>query len=642
MSKSTVVRLCMASCMVLLSLISFSQDWQMLRDSARFAKRIRQYDKAVDFYTKSENAIPADSINTLTHALLCDSIGALYLSLNDFKNTEHYYYKALPVYKKLFGEESVKYAGKLQLIAYCELQLMNIDRSDSLYAIVLPLFEKLFTKDNLNYAAACYNYAFVLHYQNNYKKCEALNLEALRIYEKLKSENAIEVSQVCNRLGMLFIDIGEYELAEKNYLRALNIHSNLRGKDYLYTGYCNNLAMVYCNVGDYKKAEPLYLESIEIIEKMMGKESEDYVMVSRHLGSLYHSYGDYPRAEKYYKEALDITEKMAGKELGYALCLRLLAENRISAGELKEAEKNLLEAKSIIKQSGDGDNFSYAQVLHTLGNLYLNNDDNKNAEIINKEANVLIAKLYGENHPNFAISCKNLGILYMDMAQYDKALEYLIKSRDLLAKKTGIYNEEYTNALWMIYNTYHLMGSLELARQTLDDVVAVNKVIVDHFFQFTNETEKNTFIKNIVGGLDSYFSFYVQNFPLQTGKIYNAALMNRNMILNSIQEIKKLGSKFIDGSGKKAYTDWVKSNERLSNLYTNFSEDKIDEIREVEEIQKMAEKKLASLSAEFKFHKQQKQQNWTDIQAALKPGQAAIEFLDYNVTVGPTQVFILL
>ena len=93
-----------------------------------------------------------------------------------------------------------------------------------------------------------------------------------------------------------------------------------------------------------------------------------------------------------------------------------------------------------------------AELLEIIANFYEHNNQYDNALKFYKKTLNIDLKLYGENHPNIAISYNDIGLIYKDIAQYNKALFYLNKALEIFLKNINTASD-----IAMSYNNIGLV-----------------------------------------------------------------------------------------------------------------------------------------------------------------------------------------
>lgn len=564
----------------------YCQIWKQYVDSAFFFKGQKNSEQTIKYYIMAKEILSRDSSLTDTYIQFCKDVGDIYYSLSHYKDAEPFYIEARSVYQKIYGKTG----------AY-------LSKTDSLGVLYILT--------------------------GNYERAEIFLTESKEIKLRLFSKRSAQYAVSCNILGNLYTEIGRYDQAEILLIEAKKIRESLFTKHSIaYAQSCNNLAAFYWSKGDYEKAEPLALEARQIRADLLTTAHSDYAICCINLGNIYRDMGQYEKSESFYLEAKNVREKVFTKlHSVYASSCNILADLYLYMERYSEAETLYLEAKNIREKLFGKKSSQYAQTCNNLSGLYAETNDYKKAEALALEAKSIFDTILPAGHPSHAINLNNLGKLYSKMGQFEVAKEYLSQARILWEKKIGKDHPYYFQNSASLANVYW----------NLNEPIKANELYVESFnsqynqinkiFQFTNEKEKQSYIKNIMSSDDEYQSFHYQNFS--NGKAafpYTLAISNRNLILSSVQKLKQIIQTTRDTLLKKKYKDWIFLKEQLAALYLK-PNDKIEQIKETEEKANNIEKEISLRSSAFK--KSQQKVRWKDIQRSLNRNEAAIEFIDF-------------
>jgi tetratricopeptide (TPR) repeat protein len=132
-------------------------------------------------------------------------------------------------------------------------------------------------------------------------------------------------------------------------------------------------------------------------------------------------------------------------------------------GDYKSAEPYYKQALEIYKKALGEEHPDYAMSLNNLGVLYSEMGDYKSAEPYYKEGLEIYKKALGENHTDYAGSLINLGILYSDMGDYKSAEPYYKQALEIRRKALGVDHPDYAMSLNSLGNLYLTMGDYKSA-----------------------------------------------------------------------------------------------------------------------------------------------------------------------------------
>ncbi len=176
----------------------------------------------------------------------------------------------------------------------------------------------------------------------------------------------------------------------------------------------------YSNQGNYIDAIPYMEQYVLLIQEEFGCESDRYVTVINDLGGMYRNIGDFINAKKTFDNALQIIENKLGNDCEqYATTTINLACMYRLTKEFEKAENLFLNAISIYDNDIEIQNILKESSCKRRAII-----DKKYDNIKNEEDNFK-AILY-------ANASNNLGTLYQDMKQFDKAVQCHEKSLELL------------------------------------------------------------------------------------------------------------------------------------------------------------------------------------------------------------------
>jgi CHAT domain-containing protein/tetratricopeptide (TPR) repeat protein len=362
------------------------------------------------------------------------------------------------------------------------------------------------------------------------------------------------------------------------------------GKDNLaYAATCSRRASLYQSIGQYEQAELLHLKAKQIRERLQGRNDPDYAACCDNLALLYMAKGQYWKAEPLFIEAKQIREKKLGKN-----------------------------------------NYDYAASCDNLALLYMDWEKYDKSEALFVESKQINEAL-GKSHPNYASSCNNLARLYQCTGKYPQAEQLYKEAKQIWEKAFGQYHPKYAIACGNLANLYRLMGQPFLAQKEFEAAFAAKSYNLTHVFQFTNEKEKAAYIKNISGGDESAFSFYLSE-RIKSGHPYSLSLFHRNLILSASQALRAQLLSSEDTNIINKYNEWVRLKKILAVQYSRPVAERDGDLAETEGRAGRLEKALTRLSSSFA--KQQRHVDWTDIRARLKSDEAAIEFVSFRLKNG--------
>ena len=468
--------------------------------------------------------------------------------------------------------------------------------------------------------------------QNNFDKAMEVNAPAERLaLEKLGRETRAYWSAYFNH-GRILYFTGCLIEAEKCYLEARILGEKVFGKENAdYASNLHNLAVLYDDLGDYEKAEQFYLEAKSIRGKVLGKEHPSYIWTLSSLAGMYWKLKIYDKSEALNLEAKSIREKVLGKEHpDYAASLHNLAILYFDKGDYAKAEKLHLEAIEIWAKIYGKENREYAWSVTGLANVYLEIGDYAKAEQLHLEAKAIWENMLGREHPDYATSLNNLARLYVEMGNYEKAEPLHLEARYIREKVLGKENPDYAAILSNLVNLYCKMGNYEKANSLFDQMASLNKSLIIRALHHLSERELNSYIGSFSADQNQILSFakVFANKKNQISKVcYDNSLFYKGFLLNADGQIKRLA--ISDSAATKKFNLLKSYERRLAAEYSRTIADRDSvNIAALQEYANSLEKDLARTVAGY--GEAMRQVKWQDVQAVLKPGETAVEFVHYR------------
>lgn len=544
---------------------------------------LNDYAKAEASFSEAESILSERFPNDLTYAQVCLGLGTLYDLTGKYTAGEKLLITAATIFEKTNGKKDPLYLQSRSNLAFLYYHRGWFDRSESINLEVKDARAKTLGRRHPDYSLSCNNLALVYADLGFYDKSEMLYQEALSITREVYGTAHQEYATCISNLGLLYKAKGQLENAERYFLEAKKITEKLEGKNSLnYALRCNLLATLYVTMGQYDKAEPLFLESKEIRFKLTGNQNMEYATACSNLGTLYLQMGYFKKAEKYLLEALPVIERSVGKN-----------------------------------------HPSWAGICANLAALYRNNSQPEKAGPLYIQYREAIGETLGKEHAQYADACHSLGIFYNDIEQYDKAAELFLEAEQVMDKALGPGHIRSAEIIKSRAANYWMTGKFSEADKLFRKAFDVKYQYGLAFLQFTSEKEKTNYFKNAYGDntLFNSFAYSQKNGDLA----YTISFLSRNLILSSLQQLKKSVNTSKDPQLLSDYEKWIFEKKQLAAAYSNGNPE--SELKEREEITNLLEKKLAVASKDFQNDRQLL--DWKQIRSALHKEEAAIEFIEF-------------
>jgi CHAT domain-containing protein/Flp pilus assembly protein TadD len=658
---------------LLLSLIMNAQPWKDLSDSAKFYQDKRINAKSADFYEKAIDELKKDSAGTATYTSHLHRLGILYFGMGKYDKTgplleevrqlriklvgkRHIdyarstgnlgqYYSTIGKYDmaeplliecrdstaKILGKENGEYANVTGNLGLFYKNTGHFEKAEPFYMEALKVREKVFGKEHADYALSVNNFGAFYQSVGMYEKADTLYNEALHIRERLLGRENPSFAASLNNVAILYRIMGRFNEAEKLYLESMQIRERTLGREHPeFAGSLNNLAVLYWATGQFEKVERLHLECIQLREKIHGKNSYEYTQSNNNLATFYKDMGQYAKAEKMYVDNIEIQAKVLGRNHPeYAMCVNNLAILYMKLRQFEKAEPYFLEAKQVREKVLSKNHPEYANSCDNLGIMYSEMRQFEKAKPLLEEAKQVYEKIFGNDHPEYASSSMNLAGLYMDEGKFSLAEPLLLEAQRINANSLGKTNIDYIISTGNLAVLYWGLKDYRKAKEYFAEAIRAKQDNLKYIFRFASEKEKANYIKELEDIDQKMTSFALATGSLtEQGFLYDLSLSNRNAILSSSQQIRQAIINSGDPALVTKYDDWIKTREQLVFWLSKPVEARSGRDSVLEAKANALEQDLTRLSADFK--KGQQEIRWKMIQQSLRPGEAAVEFTEFQ------------
>lgn len=183
--------------------------------------------------------------------------------------------------------------------------------------------------------------------------------------------------------------------------------------------------------GDYIQAIIAGEKIIKKYEENGDKDSIDYSIDMYNLGVAHDDVNNYPAAIDCYMKAKDIREKKNQKTVEYANIINNLAIDLSIMGKNKEALPLM------------------------------------------KEAILIFDKNYGSSHIDYILALYNIGNIYADVKDYNKAIDYLRRALVKAQRKNGFLKNDYADIYSSLAKCFERLGNYREAIRNYNNSIEV-------------------------------------------------------------------------------------------------------------------------------------------------------------------------
>lgn len=211
--------------------------------------------------------------------------------------------------------------------------------------------------------------------------------EQVPIYEKsieialdVYGMNHDETLALFTEYGGLLRNLGRYEEALPALQKAIQIARAIKGVHHPdYASTLTNMANLLRMMNHHNDSEKLFLEAKRILEATIGKDAFVYVGLCNNLGLLYQAMGRYEESIPLHNHCLSVLRQSPEYAVLYGVTLNNLVEPYKHTGKRDLAIQVLKEAIEIFKTYIDHATTLYAAAMNNLGSIYFEDKDYEKA-----------------------------------------------------------------------------------------------------------------------------------------------------------------------------------------------------------------------------------------------------------------------
>lgn len=604
----------------------------MLSEAAHLHFILKNYNNALQLFGKSDKIILKQVGKSYQYIVNCMGIATVNRALKKYRQAESKLTEARELTEKAFGVNQV-YADICRNLAELYVEMRSFD-SDKEWEQCRNVYKTVFGAESAEYCDVLSDLSDYYRRRRKYTEAESSLKECLAIRQSLGSWQRINYASDAEKLSKLYVFLGRFDEAESLQLETNAIALELLGNsDDRYVEGIRNLAALYRRAGHYVKAEPHYRNVLKHNEARYGNSHANYAEACSDLGMLYLEMGNYRAAEPLLVQAKDLYQLLVGTEhINYAKSVHNLASYYIEIGNYTTATPLLEESLNIKLKTDGAKSATYANTCNNLAYLYFKTGKNSAAEKLYKTALDINEKRFGKFHLNYIKACNNLAVLYMESGNFRKAEKMLIEIKQIAKTKIGETHPYYSEICNNLAKLYHKMDKTAMAKTVFIESMNALALSFSSNMGLLTEQEKEDFFVKVVDRKMHDFNRFVMVekavYPELTAMVYNNSLKTKGMLLKSATALRNAIITSGDSVLVNQYDKLMKLRKQIADVYATPIYERSNKIKNLEDEANSIEKHLIASSNEFALAARESTLQWTDVQASLKQGEAAIEFVD--------------
>jgi CHAT domain-containing protein/Tfp pilus assembly protein PilF len=642
-------------------------------DQEKFSDAEALYQRALSIFISTQGQQSANVASIL------NNLANLYRVQSRYADAEKLFVQALSIHEKVLGANDPTVAADANNLALCYATEGKYTDAEPLYERAIAIDEKQNQPDS-SVTKEMINLADLYQKEGKDNDAEQLFLKALALDLKTYGNEHPTIANDLNLLSGAYMDEGKYSVAEPIILRAMAIDQKVSSPDSAAIATdLGNLAVLYRNEGRYAEAEPLFQRAISNRISALGPDHPEVASLLDNFAQLYADEGKYPDAETLYRRAIDIRVKKFGtlnplvalslgnlaelykqqgryaeaetmyrnamtidlKTLGQqnpavAVVLNNTANLFLEEGRLADAEKLLRGALAINQNAYGANNAALAPNLNLLAEVSEYEGKHADAEALYQQALSLAEKSLGLNHPDVAADLIGLAAVYEDGGNYAQAEPLFLRALTIYQNAFGPDHPSTGEAEMNLAVLYYGWSKPQQAEPYFDRRIGN---LMDQFRSnaaYMSEKDRLNFLGTVPGAFPLFYSFalkYHDSDPALAGKVYDDLLQQKGFIAANAAALR---AKILASGDKQtlALLDKLTAEKtQLAVLASSTQGDSADRRKQIAQLAQEAnqlEQEIVKRSSAFGQEKTLSTVTWRDVQKALKPGEAAVEYTRFQ------------
>jgi tetratricopeptide (TPR) repeat protein len=410
----------------------------------------------------------------LVEAELRNIIGNLYDELGRADKGEAMARKALEIYRKQLGSNSLEVAATLNLLGHQLGSQNKLLEAKQAFSEALAIRRRKLGEENADTATALNDLGVVYRDEGKFKEAEAATREALRIRLKISGTNTnnLDVADSLRELCMVLGGQTKWAEAEKTAREVLRMRRQVLAPEHpLIASALGDLAWAVNANGKYEEAQALQVEALVMKQKLLGDSHPDIPYALNSLAKVLGRLGDRPASEAVLKAVLSIQRKLLGEDS------RATLETTYSLAQVLDAQDKRVEAESVWREllslwhkRGEDEAPQRLYALRGLGETLEAQDKWSEAESVWRESLALWRKRGGIEEQQSMYTLRKLGLT---LEAERKWLEAESRHGEALAvsSKKGDQSQEALVDLERLVRVLITQGKFIEAQQHLDKIL---------------------------------------------------------------------------------------------------------------------------------------------------------------------------
>ncbi|MCE3283438.1 MAG: peptidase-like, partial [Chitinophagaceae bacterium] len=396
------------------------------------------YDSAVTYFKQSATYFNQHRDGNIENLLtVSKNIIDCYVELSDYDELFRSCDQLLPLIVEHKGKGDPLYYKVLFYKGMALFELGFAVEAEAVLHEALPLAEKHFTRNHLEYTEVLVMLFRAASGQQKNIEAERYILEAISIYESSLPSEKMSLALVYKGTGNFYSDRGDFSKAQEYFLKSLQLLGDLGlSADDLYHLTSQSLAYSYVQSGHLTEAKKMLDELTRIITASKGKESIEVAELLIVLGGVEVQLNQLSAAENHALEGIRIIKKITkGSHHLLAVAKEALGTVYNRLGNSQQSIATFKEALADETSSAGAETRQAASLYSNIGITYFEMGSYALAEEAYRKSLDIRKKLLGNQHPEYALSLINLGMVNVYQGRYIEADELLAAAAQIFISR---------------------------------------------------------------------------------------------------------------------------------------------------------------------------------------------------------------
>lgn len=457
--------------------------------------------------------------NTGTYASMLDMLADLHRIKNEFAVAEKYLLQSRIIRTRLSTPDYYGQASNYHILANLYGDMARFEVADTYYDSSLQLMQQAGLQEDDMYTTVLRSKAYTDVTAYRLLPAKKSLLQLLNIYEKKFGKEYLGSAEILVTLGNVEYQINALSAALAHAAQGLAISTK-------YTGPETSLAATAYEVQGLAKhkmgssAAGLLLceKALAINKKILGEVHVNTASTLSNIGIIYQESGDYAAAEKVLRQSYIIRQQLLGNDHPQcAIAMNNLAAVLIMQSRFVDADKLLAASIEILKQRGMIGSSIALTTINNIALLMERQNDNATATKLYEQLLVLLKKDSVQNSTVLETVLSNLCHNSVNQQQYGAALQYGREAMAYTAKTSGKNSLGYIRAGNNCMVAHIKLRQYDAARSMAKEMESITKKILGDSAEILVKVYSNlSSLEAQSGNLPMSIQYLHQSLNLQT------------------------------------------------------------------------------------------------------------------------------